>query len=131
VVVVLVLPNPFQEMVAEKFRGNPTVGPRPKVCIRDQRWSSARDGAPEWLRCGTIQNELHVAVNDRSCSWWQQVRRRCKKNSPSVYIMAKEGCDCGNKVGTVHSRRVEEGQFLCGLFQFLLRLLRASSSDLI
>jgi len=37
------------------------------------------------------------------------VRRRCKKNSPSVLSCigqkTKEGCDCGNEVGTVHSGR--------------------------
>jgi len=40
------------------------------------------------------------------------VRRRCKKNSPSVLFCigkrTKEGCDWGSEVGTVHSGRSGE-----------------------
>jgi len=41
------------------------------------------------------------------------IRRRCKKNSPSVSSYrgkrTREGCDRGRKVGTVHSGRNGEG----------------------
>jgi len=40
----------------EKLHGDPTVRPRPKVWTRSQNGgSSAKDGVPESLRCGTIQ----------------------------------------------------------------------------
>jgi len=34
----------------EELHGDPTVGPRPKVCVED--------GAPERLRCGTVKEEV-------------------------------------------------------------------------
>jgi len=41
------------------------------------------------------------------------VRRRCKKNSLSIFSFigkrTREGCDHGSKVGAVHSGRDEEG----------------------
>jgi len=44
---------------AEEFRGGEIVGPRPKVWTRDQNErNSAKDGATERLRCGTIQEEV-------------------------------------------------------------------------
>jgi len=40
----------------EELHGYPTVEPCPKVRTRGQKWkSSAKDGVPERLRCGTIQ----------------------------------------------------------------------------
>jgi len=43
----------------------------------------------------------------------EDVRRRCKKNSPSVLSCigkrTREGCDHGSEVGTVHSVRDGEG----------------------
>jgi len=57
--VVVVLPDPFQGMRAwrkEKLHGVPTVGPRPKVWLEvKNRRSSAKNGAPERLGYGTIQ----------------------------------------------------------------------------
>jgi len=45
--------------VVEELHGDPTVGPRPKVWTKGQSGrSSAKDGAPERLRCGTIQEEV-------------------------------------------------------------------------
>jgi len=45
---------------AEAFSGDPTVWPCPKIWIIDIKngRSSAKDGAPERLRCGTIQKEV-------------------------------------------------------------------------
>jgi len=56
-----VLPDPFpRDGGVEKLCGDPTVGPRPKVWTRGQKWrSSAKDGAPERLGCGTIQEEVN------------------------------------------------------------------------
>jgi len=43
----------------EELHGDPTVGPRSKVWTRSQKWKySAKDGAPERLRCGSIQEEV-------------------------------------------------------------------------
>jgi len=43
----------------EEHHGDSTVGPRPKVCTRGQNGrSSAKDGVPERLKCGTIQEEV-------------------------------------------------------------------------
>jgi len=51
-----VLPDPF----LYELRGDPTVGPpHTKVWTRGQNGrSSAKDGAPKRLRCGTIQEEV-------------------------------------------------------------------------
>jgi len=49
----------------------------------------------------------------RSC---RGVRRRCRKNSPSVLSCIgkriREGCDRGSEVRSVHSRQDGKGQFL-------------------
>jgi len=73
--IVVVLPTPFREMGARRNSAeNQTFGPRPKVWTRGQNGtSSAKDGAPEGLRCGTIQGEKLDAVDD--------VCRHCKKNN--------------------------------------------------
>jgi len=43
----------------EELNGDPTVGPRPKVWTRGQKWKSgAEDGAPERLGCGTVKEEV-------------------------------------------------------------------------
>jgi len=43
------------------------------------------------------------------------VRKRCKKNSPSVLFCidkrTKVSCDRGSEVGTVHNREAGKGQF--------------------
>jgi len=53
---VVVLPEPFRGWGVEELHGVPTVGPRPKDWTKSQNErSSAKDGAPEMLRCGTIQ----------------------------------------------------------------------------
>jgi len=56
-VVVVVLSDPFQKMKDWECR-DPTIGPRPKSRpeVINER-SSAKDGMPERLRCGTIQKE--------------------------------------------------------------------------
>jgi len=42
-----------------ELHGDPTVGPRPKIWTRGQKWKKcAKDGAPERLRCRTIQKEV-------------------------------------------------------------------------
>jgi len=45
----------------------------------------------------------------------ESVRRRCKKNAPSVLSCigkrTREGCDRGNEVRTVHSGQNGKGQF--------------------
>jgi len=62
--------------------------------------SSVKDGVLERLRCRTIQKEVSYILQ-------MNVRRRCKKNSPSVLSCisksTKEDCDYGSKVGTVYS----------------------------
>jgi len=58
----------------EKLHGDPTVGPRSRPEVKNG--SSAKDGAQERLRCGTIQEVSQILQRG--------VRRRCKKNSPSV-----------------------------------------------
>jgi len=62
----------------EELHGDPTVGPRPKVWteVKNGR-SSAKDGAPERLRCGIIQKEVSKIL-------LRGVHRRCKKNSLSA-----------------------------------------------
>jgi len=56
--VVVVLPDPFRGNGGmEELHGNPEVRPRLKVWTRDKKWK-AKDGAPERLRCGTIQKEV-------------------------------------------------------------------------
>jgi len=87
----------------EELHGDPTVGPRPKVWIRGQKWKSgAEDGAPERLRCGTVQKEASHILQRVSAV-------RCMKNSPSVLSCipvgkkTSEGCDRGSDIGTVHS----------------------------
>jgi len=66
--------------------GDPTVGPRPKVWTRGQNGSSAKDGAPERLGCGTVKEVSQILQ-----------RVFCMKNSPSVLsCIGKrtiEGCD--------------------------------------
>jgi len=43
----------------EELHGDRKVGPRPKVWTRGQKGrSSAKDGSPERLGCGTIQEEV-------------------------------------------------------------------------
>jgi len=57
-------PLPRRGGIVEEFRGDLTVGPE----IKNGR-SSAKNGAPERLRCGTVQKEMHEldpAVDDRS-----------------------------------------------------------------
>jgi len=51
-------PLPRDRGVEELYR-DPTVGTRPKVWTRGKNGSSAKDGAPERLGCGTIQEEVH------------------------------------------------------------------------
>jgi len=43
---------------AEEFRGNPTIGPHLKVWPEVKNGSSDKKGAPERLRCETIQEEV-------------------------------------------------------------------------
>jgi len=68
--------------------------------------SSTKDCAPEKLRCWTIKKEA---------SWILQImfvgtaRRILLRFNPSIDKRTKEGCDHGNKVGTVHSRQGGEG----------------------
>jgi len=48
--------------------GDPIAGPRSKVWTRGQRWKkycSAKDGAPERLGCGTIQQEVSQILQAR------------------------------------------------------------------
>jgi len=55
----VVLPDLFRGMGGvEEVHSDPTVGPRPKVWTKVKNGSSAEDGAPERLRCGTIQKEV-------------------------------------------------------------------------
>jgi len=103
-VVVVVLLRPFRGMRAWKNSTEtqqsdhaPRYGPEVKngrIC--------AKDGAPERLRCRTIQKEVTEGV-----------RWRCKKNFPSVLSCigkrTKEGWDRGSEVETVHSGRNGEG----------------------
>jgi len=50
---------PPRDQSAEVFLRDPTVGPRPKVGTRNQKWkSSAKISAPKRLRCETIQKEV-------------------------------------------------------------------------
>jgi len=72
----VVMPDPFQEMGGgtEELHRDPTVGPGSKVWTRGQNGSSAKDGAPK-RRDNPEGDELDPAKG---------VRRRCKKNSPSV-----------------------------------------------
>jgi len=54
--------------VVDKLHVDPTFGPRPKVWTRDQNGrSSAKDGAPESLRCGTIQEEVGFNFRFQGC----------------------------------------------------------------
>jgi len=103
----VVLPDPFRGMGEhEEFRGDPTVGPHPKVWTRDQKWNkSAKDGTLEvQMRDNLEGGELHPADDGH---------RRCKKNYPSVLSCigkrTKEVCDRGSEVGTVYSGRDTEG----------------------
>jgi len=51
---VVVLPDPFRGMGGVEELNEPH-----KVWTRGQRWKySAKNGAPERLRCGTIQEEV-------------------------------------------------------------------------
>jgi len=74
---------------AEELHGDSTVGPRPKVWIRDQKIVRRRG-----LDAG-------------------QFPQGCKKNFPSVLSCigkrTREGYDRGSEVGTVHSGRDREG----------------------
>jgi len=71
--VVVVSPDPFWRMGrdAEEFREEPTVGPCQRCGpeIKNRR-SCAKDGAPERLRCGTIQKEVSY------CSWCPQALQK-------------------------------------------------------
>jgi len=65
--VVVVLPDPFQGMGA--WRNSTETqqsghAPRPGPEVKNGR-NSAKDGAPERLRCGTIQEEVSSAPTSR------------------------------------------------------------------
>jgi len=85
----------------EELHGDLTAGPRPKVWTRGQKWKKycrRRLGGEAQMQRNPGGGELDPA---------ESVRRRCKKNSPSVLSCIdrriKEGCDRGSVVGTVHS----------------------------
>jgi len=83
----------------EQLHRDPTVGPRPKVWNRGQKWKCLRWRAGEaW-----IQDSQGGGKSDSA----EGVHRSCIKNSPSVLFCTgkrtKEGCDRGSKVKTVHS----------------------------
>jgi len=42
----------------EELHGDPTVGPRPSSGPKVKNRSSAKDSAPERLRCGTIHKQV-------------------------------------------------------------------------
>jgi len=78
--------------------------PRSGSEVKNGRLSSAKDGAPERLRCGTIQEEVSQILQRPGGSESdpaEGVRRRCKKNSPSVlsYVgkRTRECCDRGSE----------------------------------
>jgi len=78
--------------------------PRSGPDVKNRR-SSTKNGTPERLICGTIQEENPA----------EDVCRRCKKNSPSILscIGKKiEGCDRGTKVGQFTAGETGKGQFL-------------------
>jgi len=53
----------------KELHGYPTVGPRPKVFGPEvKNGSSAKDGAPERLKCGTIQEEVSLILQRVSAS---------------------------------------------------------------
>jgi len=100
-VVVVVLPDPFRGMEA---RRNSTEtqqsdhAPRSGSEVENGR-SSAEDGAPERLGCGTVKEEVSRILQEG-------VRRCCMKNSPVFSCISKrtkESCDRSSKFETVHS----------------------------
>jgi len=107
VVLVMVLPDFFRGMGAWRNSTETQLSghaSRSEQEVKNER-SSAKDVAPERLRCGTIhRGELDPAVG---------VCKRCKKNSTSVLSCickrTREGCDSSSEVGTVHSGRDGEG----------------------
>jgi len=93
----------------EKLYGDPTVGPRPKVWTRGQKWkkySSAKDGTPERLRCGTIQEEMSEILQKNSPSELNPAEAARRILLPFYPIRTKrtrEGYDRSREVGTVHN----------------------------
>jgi len=97
-IMVVMLPDPFREMGAWKNSTETRqsghalrFGPEVKMEV------VPKNGAPERLRCGTIQNEA---------SWiLQRVFRRHCKNFPSILTCigkrTSEGCDRGSEVWTI------------------------------
>jgi len=103
----VVLPDPFRGMRAwRNSTETKQSGHAPRFGPEVKNESSAKDGAPERLGCGTIQREVSQILQK------VHVRRRCK-NSPSVLSCirksTREGCDRGSEVGTIHSGWDGEG----------------------
>jgi len=85
----------------EELHGDPTVGPRPKVCTRGQKWK-------KWYRRWRVgETRIRDSQGVGESNPAEGVRKRCMMNSPSVLSCigkrTKEGCDRGNEVETVHS----------------------------
>jgi len=102
---VVVLPDLFRGMGAwRNFTETQQSDHAPRYGPEVKNGSSAEDGAPERLRCRTIQEASQIL---------QRVSAGAAKNSPSVlYCIGKrtrEGCDRGSEVGTAHSGWDGEG----------------------
>jgi len=100
--VVVVLPDPFQGM--RQWRNSMEIqqlghAPRSRPEVKIGR-SSAKNGALERLRYGTIQEEVNQILHRVSAG---TARRILSSVLPCVGKRTREGCDRGRKVGTVHS----------------------------
>jgi len=95
VLVVMVLPDPFRGMGTETQRSGHA--PRPGSEAKSGR-SSAKDGATEMLRCGTIQEASYIP-------------QRVSAGATRAFYpaLAREGCDRSSEVGTVHQGWYGEG----------------------
>jgi len=98
--VVVVLPDPFRGMGREGTPQRPNSRATPQGL--DQK--SKMEVVPRW-RAGEAQLQDNPGGGESVPA--DGVRRRCKKNSPSVLSCkgkrTREGCDRGSEVGTVHS----------------------------
>jgi len=116
--VVVVLPNPFRGMGAQRnSTETQQSGPHPKVWTRGQKW---KKWCRRWRAGEARMRDSHGGGESDPA---EGVHRRCMKNSPFLSCIGKrtkEGCDRGGEVDSsqrIRRRRASSSKETEGIWQ--------------